>query len=136
VHTVEHANPDGDICRYDEATHTLVSASLVDWKAFFVSRDLARWRDDEPDKHRPIHYWFPACNSWDRLEQHLFDRWGVVTSRWWEPDTVTPPRWQCLVCHDIGRVRQGPCPGCHPAPQAKKPRRRTWVALDQPQLFG
>lgn len=36
--------PDGDICRYDDATGTCVPASLVDWQAFFLYRDLAQWR--------------------------------------------------------------------------------------------
>jgi hypothetical protein len=37
--------PDGDICRYCDEADGFIAASLVDWRAFFVVRDLARWCD-------------------------------------------------------------------------------------------
>jgi hypothetical protein len=138
--------PDGDICRYCDEAEGFIAASLVDWRAFFLVRDLARWRDldaqedakDGHHRHHDVNYWFPLGNSWDALETRLYARWQSVTRRWWE-DLTRPPRYTCLVCRDTGRIRTGNCPGCRPTqkpPPLKKPRKRDWVALDQPQLFG
>lgn len=136
---------EGDICRYDDATGTFVPASLVDWQAFFLYRDLAHWRDsdahqdrmDARHRHRDVPYWMPLDTTWDALETRLLTRWGGVGQRWWDRGPHLLPRYACLVCHDTGRVRGDRCPGCRPkTPPRKKARKRDWVAMDTPQLFG
>jgi hypothetical protein len=129
---------DSDICRFDDALTTYIHASLVDWQAFYLYRALARWREEEYHRHRAeVRYWLPSNGTWDQLEQRLFARWGSAPGRWWDRGPHVLPRYACLVCRDTGRVRWGACPGCHPPPpQPPKPRKRDWVALDQPQLFG
>jgi hypothetical protein len=135
----------GDIGRFDPDTEQFVAASLVDWQAFYLYRDLARWRDldaaqdarDDRHRHHDTPYWFPVGGSWDQLEQRLFRRWGSAPTRWWDRGPHLLPRYACLVCRDTGRVRHDPCPGCRrdPLPQ-KKARKRDWVQMDHPQLFG
>jgi len=136
---------EGDVRCYDDDEAGFVRASLVDWQAFYLYRDLARWRDldaqqdasDDRLRHHDTPYWFPVGGTWDQLEQRLFRRWGSAPTRWWDRGPHLLPRYACLVCHDTGRVRQDPCPGCRAiTPAPKQPRRREWVAMDQPQLFG
>lgn len=137
--------PEGDICRYDDATDAFIAASLVDWQAFYLYRDLAQWRDrdarqdrmDDRRRHRDVRYWLPLDPTWDALEARLFARWGSPPLRWWDRGPHLLPHYACLVCHDTGRVRGDGCPGCHPpAPAPTQPRKRDWVAMDTPQLFG
>lgn len=135
---------DGDVRIYAGDDVGFVRASLVDWQAFYLYRDLAEWRTideqqsarDDRWRHQDTPYWFPVGGSWDDLERRLFARWGSAPGRWWDRGPHLLPRYACLVCHDTGRVRLDRCPGCHPPAPQKKPRKRDWVAMDQPQLFG
>lgn len=95
----------GDIERYDVETEKYISASLTDWHAFYLWRNMAQWVQEWPGAFsRPV--WLPSCGSWDDLEWILGHRWGSVTIRWWE--NITPrPRQQVV----------------HPPAQSKRARR-------------
>lgn len=80
----------GDIERYDAAAHGYVAASLSNWRAFYIVRGLAQWANEWPEAFT-VPVWLPSGGSWDDLEWLLYERWGSITSRWWE-DTTPRPR--------------------------------------------